>query len=203
MQNYANNYDLIKKMQKDPDAYADYAEYLNSIVERYNTSTSYCAKILGDLGNDLHANYEPYKTSASTKNAMILLRSLGYNVYPDSGDTLATFNPGNAVYHILDKGLLQVRAHCDSLNGAHSWTMTTATYCRKNIKLPISTQLPIHKKFQYDTLIDNIFAMYVYCEWGWDGRDNGFYDANVFAIGNGKYDNVSFYSVHNDDILQY
>lgn len=199
LQDYNENLSRIHNMNKNPDAYTDYSEELNTIIIKYNESIDLIAKIIEYLGDDLNAKYAPFATSASTKDAMLLLRSLGYNISPASGTSLLSYYPESVVSKLFNNSIIQIRANRITEGDSHSWTLTTADYCRRNMSRPIPSGLTPYQKFQQDLYFNNIEVMYVFCEWGWGNKDNGRYNVNVFATPTGNYDNVSYYSVKNDD----
>ncbi|MDE5958945.1 MAG: C10 family peptidase [Muribaculaceae bacterium] len=214
LQDYDANYDQIEDMKKNPEAYADCADELNVIKTNYDISISYISKILEHLGDDLNAKYAPLATSASTKDAMILLRSLGYNISPASGTSLLAYNPTNVVTKIFQNNIVQIRANKAGSSEAHSWVIYSASYCRKENALPMPQSFTPLQKFMHDQYLNNIGNMYVYCEWGWKGDKNGLYNTDVFTSRNkeNKNDdedelttefnsNVQFYSVQRNSIL--
>lgn len=108
--------------------------------------------------------YTPSGSGAISADAIELLQDLGYEILTDG---LVTFDKKEMFKNLfLDKCLLYVRGKT-SINGGHAWIIDGGK-CSGD---------PAH--------LDDNSEVFLHCNWGWDGKNNGSYNADVLACPSG------------------
>ena len=121
------------------------------------------AKLLFELGKDMNTEYDPEGSGTYMPDGINLLKKLSPNV---TADDLQTFTMEAAYEHIMNNEIIVL--HGDATGSAtsalHAWLADGLGYM-------IYGDGP------------GLFRYYIHCDWGWQGKSNGYYNGELFDAG--------------------
>lgn len=132
---------------------------------KYLTAVDDMAKIIYWIGFDIDMIYKPEVSVALSSKAYDLCKRLGFKLPSGYADYNADENTlYDMAGYLYNDGIIYVHGDIpDAKNKAHAWVFDGCMYCYKD---------KITKK--------GIQNVYFRCNWGWGGKNNGFYRADVF-----------------------
>ncbi len=145
----------------------------------YNEAIDSIAKILYYIGKDVGMNYGTSASGALPNSGLNLLKSLGYNL---ESDTLKTYAPLAMAYDLMYNRLIYMRGSDTSNQGGHAWIVDQCKFSTTGPLVLPTTAL--------------IFDIYLHCDWGWGGSNNGYYSGDVFQAGSYSFGNMQYFSVN-------
>ena len=138
------------------------------------TSADQVAHLVRYLGSNFNANYTSSGTSANSTNALNFVKSYlglssstGFQSYSLYGVRDALVNYPNCL--ILSEGYAKKTSSgflglVITYSEGHDWIIDGS---------------------QYEQMSPGVNGLYVHCNWGWNGRCDGYYASDVFNTGNG------------------
>lgn len=170
-----------------PERYADLIQLDWQNMKTINSTPYYrpngpydlqLAALCREIGFSIDATYYNYgdvsinQTGAYTSKLRTYIRS----ILPNSSYLVSEITSGNLnTNSVLGNGIIVIRA--DSVEGGHAWIIdgyiykqyTVYVYCRK-LNSPIE-----YLERQFDKT-----DLYSHANWGWNGKDNGYFYNNIF-----------------------
>lgn len=119
----------------------------------YNEAVDSVAKILYLIGKDVNMQYGSSASSAYSKDAYELCKSIGLDI--PSG--WSTYNADQIVSYLSNGSIVYVRGRDYRKNAGHAWVGDGAMYC-VDINDP-----------------SVIISTFIHCDWGWGGSCNGYF----------------------------
>ena len=146
---------------------------IGPVDSRYtiDEATDLMAKLVYYLGIDLPVSYEKTTggsliSGASSSDARALMGSLGYEV----SNQLFDFDSNDVVQYLIDDHLIYIAG--TKVNGlGHAWVIDGCEYLPFNYTDPESAETT-----------EGFANVYFHCDWGWNGKSNGFYTGSIFAL---------------------
>lgn len=136
----------------------------------YEDAVDRMAKFLYWLGEDLKTRYEQDSSWAFSSDAYRLCKLL----CDDDITNYMNYNTNDAVDYLHENYILYVDAKQVGASTGHAFVMDGYAYC-DNWDMTEKTNLFVH------------------CDWGWDGQDNGFYAGQVFETTYGNYRGSTYF----------
>lgn len=130
----------------------------------YEDAVDRMAKFLYWLGEDLNTDYQTNSSWAYSSDAFQLCKSLRDGAITN----YLSYNTDDAVDYLHNNYILYVDARQVGASTGHAFVMDGYAYC---------DNMDMTEKVN----------MFVHCDWGWDGQDNGFYAGPVFETTYGNY----------------
>lgn len=164
--------------------------------------TDELAKLFREIGKRASMTYTPDGSSATTFGARESFASFGYDQNPQRAYNFTD------VQKELDAGRpLWMGGHCDGVdkNGnpikeGHAWVVDGYKYRYHYIREYIEYIDGRREYYRNETTTDQ----YVHINWGYDGRNNGYYQNNVFDLAKAyEYDSDSVYENYLDGDYKY
>lgn len=156
---------------KDESSVEDTRSGVESAVEiSYEDAVDRMAKFLYWLGEDLNTDYQINSSWAFSSDAFKLCKTLC-----NSGITnYLSYNTNDAIDYLHNNYILYVDARQVGASSGHAFVMDGYAYC-DNMDMTEKVNLFVH------------------CDWGWDGQDNGFYAGPVFETTYGDYRGSTYF----------
>lgn len=136
----------------------------------YEYAVDRMAKFLYWLGEDLDTDYQPDSSWAYSYDAFQLCKSLSNGVITD----YLSYNTNDVIEYLHNNYILYVDARQVGASTGHAFVMDGYAYC---------DNMDMTEKVN----------MFVHCDWGWDGQDNGFYAGPVFETAYGNYRGSTYF----------
>lgn len=144
-------------------AFQEYSPGLLGSTEQltYNEAVDQMARLLLHIGRETNVKYgnwgNPLSTGYSVDARNFMIR-IGCNVET----SLQAFNIFDAVLSISNGNVIYIEGFKpDSSRVGHAWVGIGANYC-------------------YDPTTNVYHHAYIFCDWGWGGNCNGYFDGEVF-----------------------
>lgn len=144
----------------------------NQPVYFYEQAVDSMAKLLYLIGKDVHMNYGPEGSWASSWAAYNLLKSLNFSIPTGFVD----FDIDQVALYLKDNHIIYLRGSAPDAGG-HAWVSDGCHYCVD----------PNDPSILLDT--------YIHCDWGWDGYCNGYYSGSVFEVDRFNFTPDSYFPV--------
>ena len=152
-----------------------YGNYAENIIPKYTQTWSedVMAKLLWQIGQDVHAKYKSEGTSCSVDSMYIFCKVNNLEVGPN----YTPFDSIGIVKDILDDRLIMMYGINTNKQSAHEWVIDGCDYCTD------------HAGGYWD--------LYLHCNWGWGGYGNGYFSGDVFSPYSGRaYNPTHYFSVY-------
>lgn len=146
------------------------------------------AKLVYYIGKDVNMEYNTDESKANRSIAYYLFKQLGFDVY-ESG--LTNYNITNIAWSLMDGYLVYARGSNKNETDGHAWVIDGCKW--KNVD--ITTNNVTSRTDLSDGPKRLITDIYLHCDWGWDGENNGYFNSDVFSVSNYKFQNMQFFSV--------
>lgn len=183
---HGSNYNFLSIRNAMP--YEDNKETTNNKapIFTFEQAVDSVAKILYWLGKDLKVSYSFDGTSAFSYKANDFLRNSGYKV----NSYLTKYKPEDVAALIYNNGYI---AYMDGrmTDGGHAWVIDGCTFCWKDIF------------GDKDTSSSNITNVFVHCDWGWGGSNNGYFSGEVFETTGATFFNCKYFAVQTNQELKF
>ncbi len=124
----------------------------------YDSAVNYAAQLLYFIGIDLNTTYGTTASSASSNNALVLLRNLGFTLRHSS---FVPFDIDDVSNYIQNGNIIYAKGQNALANDRHAWVIDGMGYC-------------------VDPETNEITDRYFNCVWGWGGNYDGFYFGDLF-----------------------
>ena len=138
------------------------------------------ARIIKAAGRAADTSYGEHVSSSNIRKAKLAFRDeFGYNVDKKGG-----FNESDIRAAILDNEPVFFAGKKNSHNGGHAWVIDGYRNCK------VQTWEIIYKDStctdeESRTFIDEYTDYFYHCNFGWDGKANGYYAGDVFRLNEG------------------
>lgn len=143
------------------------------VTYSYNKAVDLMAKLIYDVGKDVHTEYTDSSSTASSASAYLLFKNLKFEV--PSG--LVRYDMNNIANYLYKNHLIYIEGQDYINGGAHAWVIDGYTYVLD---------------FNTHTYMDD---PYFHCEWGWGGKNNGYFFGPVFNLPNHNYTGYKYFAV--------
>ncbi len=137
----------------------------------YDEAVDRMAKLLYNVGKDVNMKYGEISTTTSI-SAYYLCKSLNKNINMGYVD----FNVINIIRYLKDDCIIYVNGAASG-NIGHAWILDGYRY-------------------NMDPETKEISDAYVYCDWGWDGEDNGYYIGDIFETRYANYTPNKYFAAY-------
>lgn len=146
------------------------------------------AKLLKYIGEDEYMTYSPGVSVTNPIHAFNLFKQLGFDVYETN---LTNYNITGIAWSLMDGYLVFTSGGDANSSGTHAWVIDGCTW--KNVEFKIGNSvISSDSRDGGKRLITDI---YLHCNWGDDGKDNGYFNGDVFTHSNYKLQNMKYFSV--------
>lgn len=136
----------------------------------YEEAKDSIAKMLYWIGKDLNMTYTKKGSSAFSSDAYALLKQLKFDIiHPD----LVNYNISDICHHINNNCIVYMRGRAPS--AGHAWVCDGCSFCINDD--------------------GTTFNEYVYCDWGWNGLSNGYYNGDVFEAAGYAFSGMTYFAV--------
>ncbi|MBO4826415.1 MAG: C10 family peptidase, partial [Prevotella sp.] len=141
--------------------------------DEYDIEIGRLCRQLGELAG---SNYDSNGTSTFITNMRNTIQSLGYTVGSITDYALSSYDGGYPLATALGNNKLIYMRGENSNNIGHAWVIDGCYYVKCNYNLMCSYDgvnwFLDHTMYTYRTCHNHI-------NWGWDGRQNGYFESNV------------------------
>lgn len=152
------------------------------IIQNYNEATDSIAHFICDFVESIPmVSYAPNVTKVNLALAAVRVQSLGYQLNV-TGINTEPYNAEDMMDYLRFKKAILVMG-----GSGHCWTVEGGAYCLW------PTPQPDKSKY---------FSTLFYCDWGWGGTNNGHYEGEVFNTEFGTYENLEYFAIFKDSILE-
>lgn len=124
----------------------------------YDSAVDCAAQLLYFIGADLNTTYSDTASSASSNDALVLLRNLGFTLRHSSFVPFDIYDVSN---YIQNGNIIYAKGKNELGKGRHAWVIDGMGYC-------------------VDPETNEITDRYFNCLWGWGGDYDGFYYGDIF-----------------------
>lgn len=134
----------------------------------YEQAVDSVASLLYNVGKCTYMNYGEEASSTSSTYAYAQLRSHKYNpsIFYD-------FDVVSVCDYILDDNLIYFKGREASGQNGHAWVGDGCRVC-------------------YDEVTGEMNNRYIHCDWGWNGRSNGYFSGPVFSAGGYDFAKIEY-----------
>lgn len=136
----------------------------------YEYAVDRMAKLLYWLGEDLNTRYKENSSWAYSSDAFRLCKSLCDGAISN----YMSYSTDDVIDYLHNNYILYVDATQVGASTGHAFVMDGYAYC---------DNMDMTEKVN----------MFVHCDWGWDGQDNGFYAGPVFETTYGNYKGSTYF----------
>lgn len=157
--------EIREGLRGTPEAWAD--ETISPVP--FDVAVDYASRLLMYVGADINTQYGELKSSADYKDVAALLSKLGFL---SPGATFEDYGLDIAVTYLEWDNLLLM----DGVG------VNSSTVQREHYMWVVDGY-----SYQVDTDTQRRSPLYIHCDFGREGADNGSYNSNVFHIGSGVY----------------
>lgn len=140
----------------------------------YDVAIDYSAKLLYYIGQDVDMSYSPGGSGASSSDAYLLFKNLGFVLEEDG---LTSYSGLDIAYSIIRGNIVYMRGSVVNGYAGHAWV---ADGCGT-----------IHMGYRTH--------VFLHCNWGWGGRNDGYYTSDVFSAGGYSFSGMQYFSVKNEN----
>ncbi len=142
----------------------------------YGRAVDSIAKLIYWIGKDVDMYYDSGSSSAPSSKAYALCKNLDFSVL----SSMERFNIDEIIDY-MDAGCIIYMRGSGPSTGGHAWVADGYNYC-KNIDNP-----------------GEKLDAFIYCDWGWGGKCNGYYAGPVFSLSVGNvYDSMQYFAVRKE-----
>lgn len=143
------------------------------------------AKLLYYIGKDVKMIYNPdplYGSTAKTSSALALLNRLNFRI---GSDVLLKYDAQKIAWALLHKEFVYMHGQDSKQErSGHDWVLDGCQVCFK----PGVTEA--------NYTVADLTNIYLKCDWGWAGQDNGYYAADAFKTSDYTFDtNLQYITV--------
>lgn len=131
------------------------------------------AKLLYWIGKDLKIRYTTNGSWAYSEDAYSLCQELRPMGIPSG---YATFNIEDVIEYLKSNNIIYMRGDDKNGHGGHAWVSDGYSYC-------------------LDKDNGNMINPYIHCDWGWDGKGNGYFTANAFKVENCNFNPTRYFAL--------
>lgn len=147
-------------------------------VYSYEEAVDSMARLLYWLGKDLNMDYSVLGSGAYSIDAYNLCKDLGYEI----PSNYASFDINKISWYLEDGYIIYIKGRDTEKDAGHAWVSDGCYFCVDKENSTIFNR-------------GNIKETYIYCDWGWGGRCNGYYSGSVFAASSYKFKPLNYFAV--------
>lgn len=145
----------------------------------YEEAADYAAKLLYFIGKDVDMIYATGGSGAFSFLAYDLLDSLGFNL---KENYLTTYSDTAIARSVYNGYVIYMRGADTGGAGGHAWIIDGCSFCW-------STPYPVKLGIQ------NVL---LHCNWGWNGKSDGYFSGEVFRVSGYAFSNMEYFSVRKE-----